>query len=524
MTEKNNILIKDYSLFDKGFLLGCDAVAETYGAEGGLAVLDNGNEPFLISKDGATVMKHIRHSNKTVNFGILQALAGCIRTMSLSGDSTTTTAIFMQGYLRKLDRSLFNKSVEKGILCGVEDVYKLLDKLSITANKQDIEKIAKVACNNDDELAKLVLEAFDYVGDNGVVEYVVKPNKEKTEVVQQEGLVINNGYTSPYFINREDKKLCYEAENVAVLCSATWEYSPFIINHIKAFYEGKKRSEPLLIVLERPNSDMLEKLIGIKQVGYNICLINSNMYSEFESETLLNDIANFTGAVSYNPRDTDNEVVFGIADKVVSTVEGTSIIVEEVPQTYKDTLAKLESSEIRDEGRIKRLKTKAAIIEIGAKTPSAQIEVMHRVEDCISSIKTTKDGGFIPGGGSTLVYISGLMKKTLSNSDEQLGYDLVREVIKEPLLRLLKNANRQDKSLVKTKWYEKNKTIDYITPPINRLGYSYNASSDKISNLLEDGIIDSKKSIKIALESATERAIQTLNIKLIVHYPTEQTL
>ena len=128
------------------------------------------------------------------------------------------------------------------------------------------------------------------------------------------------------------------------------------------------------------------------------------------------------------------------------------------------------------------------------------------MEDAIASIKTTSSEGFIAGGGATLTFISGLMNKKLPK-EEQVGYDLVKEVLKEPQKRILKNANRE-------KLTEK-----VVKNSLNTYGVGYNAVTDEISDLLKDGVIDSKKSIRIALESASERAIQQLNIGITVCFP-----
>lgn len=509
--KTSNILIKNYEKLDAGFLGACDAVAETLGAEGKLALIENTetNNPPIVTKDGVTVMKHVRYSDKIMNFGALQAIGGAMRTLAKSGDSTTTTAVFMQGYLRKIKRQFFNKAVERGILKGVDEAYTLLDKVSRKATKKDLKRIANISCNNDTELASKIIEAFDYAGEDGIVETIIVDNKEKTEFIKREGMFLDShGYVSPYFINKEDKKACFEGEGVAVLCSATWEYEPKMIEAIREFYEmnGRDKSKPLVLFLERPHSDMTEKLIGIQQVGFNVCCVATNGYDEKESETLLNDIATLTGAGVYNPRNPNTQIVLGYADKITVTLENTSIVVNEVPKEIEETLKVLEGQDKKDTRRIKRLKTKAGVIEVGGLTKSQQKEIFDRVEDAIASIKTTSSEGYISGGGSALTYISGLMNSKLPK-EEQVGYDLVKMVLKEPMIRILKNANRQ------------NLEEEVIYEALKTYGIGYNAVTDEISDLLKDGVIDSKKSIRVALESATERAIQQLNIGVVVSFP-----
>jgi len=516
--KNNNILINDLGLLDKGFIEACTAVSLTMGNDGKLALLDNGLDPPHLSKDGLEVVQKIRFSNKTMNFGAITALTGCARTLAKSGDSTSATAVLMMNYLKNFKRKNFNKAVERGMYIAINEVYGHLTKLAKKANKKELKQIATVSLNGDQKLASIIMEAFDYAKEGGIVEAVLRKDKDITELVHQEGLSLNHGYSSPFFINTQDKKVCYEAEDVAVLASATWEFSQHIVSQIQLFYQDKPRNTPLAIFLERPSASMTEKLIGIKAVGFNILLVSLQGYDEHQSETLLNDVCNFVGATAYNPREPEGKIVFGLADKIVSTVEGTNIIVDNVPKIFKDTLETLKKADKPDKGRIKLLTTRASVIEVGGLTLSSAKEVYARVDDALSSIRTTSAEGYIVGGGAGLVYISGLLKTNLSSSEEQQGYNLVKNTIKSPFLQILRNANRST-----AKWFEFWKK-DYISKSLEKYGWGYNSAKDDISNLLEDGIIDSKKSIRVALESSLDVAIQMFNTAVVIHYPDSQSL
>ena len=198
MKNPQNILIKDHELLDKGFLAACDAVAETLGAEGKLAILENTNtnELPIVTKDGVTVMKHIRFSNKFMNFGALQAIGGAMRTLEKAGDSTTTTAVLMQGYVRGIERKSFNKAVERGVLKAVNEVYYHLKKLAKKSTKKDLRKIANIACNNDLQLSTTVMDAFDYAGKEGIVECIINEDSDITTLSRRDGMFLDShGYT-----------------------------------------------------------------------------------------------------------------------------------------------------------------------------------------------------------------------------------------------------------------------------------------------------------------------------------------
>lgn len=515
-----NIFISDTKKLDNGFLKACDAVCKTLGAEGKLALVQNTDSklPPSATKDGVTVMQHIRFSNATENFGALQAIAGCYVTLEKSGDSTTTTAAFMQSFLRNLNRKKFNKKVEKGILIALDEVKSKLDRISRPTTDSELLQIINTSVNNDENLAKIIYTAFLKAGKDGAVEVVKNKDLDATTYTEQNGMYLDShGYASPFFINRPDKNN-FDAENVAVLCSATWEKDMKVVQTIKNFYQNNDRNTPLIVFLERPNNKLTEELICLKHLGCNICVTSVNGYDEYESETLLNDIALLTGGKVYNPRDEKPEIILGLADKIVVGFSTTTISVMSPPREVSELITVLESAQKKDERRLKRLKGKVVIVEVGGLNDSQRKEEFDRVEDAIASVKSSKSEGFIAGGGSALVYISMLMESKLETVEMQRGYDLVKKVLQAPMTIILTNANRKNKN---KPWHLFRK--DYLSS-CRKYGVGYNAATDEISNLLKDGVIDSKKSIRVALESATERAIQMFNIDVIIHFPEEVSL
>ena len=516
-SKVKNVFINDTKRLDRGFLKACDAVISTLGAEGKLALLENPNTniPPIVTKDGVSVINHIRFSDKIENFGALQAIQGALVTLERAGDSTTTTASFMQGYLRNVSRKKFNKKVEKGIKTAVEEVKEWLNNLSFKTTEDDLKQIIKVSVNNDEDLAEIIYNAFKKAGENGNVEIVKDNNLPKTRFIEQNGMHLNrHGYASPHFIN-QTFKASYDSENVSVICAAIWEKDNTIIQNIKNFHLKNGRDTPLIVFIERPNSDFTEEVIKWKENRNNVCVVAVNEYDEYLSETLLKDIALLTGAKVYNPRHEKPELVFGLADKVVSTLDNTTISVNTPPQEIFDIIKELETAEEKNHERLKRLKGKVIIIEVGGMNELQRKEEFDRVEDAVGSVKSSKEEGYIVGGGATLVFIADNMKKEMPTKEIQTGYNLVKIVLKQPFIKILENANRK----TKTKWWDFwNK--DYMKH-CNQYGMGYNAVKDEITDLLKDGIIDSKKAIRVALESSTERAIQMLNIRTITAFPEE---
>ncbi len=515
--EQNNILIKDYDLVDQGYLGACEAVAQTLGAEGKYALLDSGNnqEPPILTKDGVSVALRIRYENPTKNFGALQAIQGAVSTLKKSGDSTTTTMVFQKSYLTNFDRSAFNKGVERGIKAAVNEVYEHLDNLKISTDESALRRIANTSCNNDEALGAKIVQAFNSVGNEGVVEVTKNENTEDIKVIEQSGMILSNqGYSSPFFINKESKPV-FEDEKVSVLCLSIWQENSEVLSFLQTFVQKNGNKAPLLIFTERPIVEFKDRLIALKNAGINICLVGLAVQSEYENVSLLNDIAMFTGAEVYNQdsvkRDSNGNPIFvtGLADKVVVSDTQTLLSVANIPTVVLDAVEVLKTKENQtksDTERLKRLSGKSCLIEVGGLTPNDIREKYDRVEDALASVKSAISEGYIPGGGCTLVYISEQLKNSFTNIDEQSGYDLVKTILKEPMLQILRNSNRDN-------------SIDYLKHSALDYGVGYNALSDTVSNLLEDGIIDSKKSIRVALESATESAIKMFNLGVIVHYP-----
>lgn len=505
--NNSNILINDFKKIDEGFIEACQVVASSYSAEGKFVICDNNNEMPLVTKDGNNIIERIRFSDKTKNYGALLAIQGASRTLKKAADATTSTCILQMNYLKNIKRKNFNKTVERGIRLAVEEVYREIEKLSKKATRKDLLKIATTSCNNNQEMGKLIMKAYDF---SDIVELTINSNKDKTTLLEQSGMKLDSGLSSNFFFN--SNKLTYEAEDCAVLCVASWKKDAVVVQYIKNFYQQYGTKKPLLIVTERENNELRDTLVEFKKLNLNIAHVGLTAYSEFENVTLLEDIAKVTGASVFDPSKPTEDIILGVVDKIVARDTTISLIVSEPTEAVKSLINDLENLENKDNkvnARLKRLKGKSAIIEVGGLTPSSIKEAYDSYEDGIASVRTTKEKGFISGGGQTLLYISKRMNTKMDNKELQRGYDLVKKTIKSPFYQLLTNSNR------KSSWWGKN----YEKLSSDTYGISYNAKTDSISNLFEDGIIDSTLAIKTSLESSTDVAITMLSLGAIVHFP-----
>lgn len=516
-----NLLIDDFDKLDCGYLAVCDAVAKTLGAEGKLAILENLNIhlPPDITKDGVSVAQRIRFKDKFNNFGALQAISAAARTLEKSGDSTTTCLVFAQGFLRGIERHNFNKGVERGINIAVKEVSDNIKILSKPVDKDVLTKIAITSANNDKELGGKIIKAYDIVGYDGIIEVKKDYQRTSVDVVSNKGMKIEKGYSSPFFINNNNKA-CWEAEDVMVVSLEAWQYDDNIETFIRANrLKDNGELQPILFYMEKDNGDFKQTLIDLTEAGHiNCCLVVApDGHSELKNVTHLRDAALFSDGTSYRPNDGKTiEIVPGHADKVVVDSEKTYIIKKEIPKEVSKKvreLKKMEKDKEFNKERIQRLEGVSCTIYVGGNSTNDVNEIYDRVDDAISSVKSAIPLGYIAGGGSSLVFISSHMDTRLSNKDEQLGYNLVKNVIREPFHQILKNANRKEPTN-----FQKNilGRKSYIEESQEEYGYGYNAKTDRISNLIDDGVIDSAHSIITALESAKESSIKMLLTAVIV--------
>lgn len=511
-----NILIKEYEDFDAGYLGVCEAVCQTLGSEGKYALLDNGNDAPILTKDGVSVALKVSYKNKAKNFGAMQAKQGAVSTLNKVGDATTTTLTFQKSFLLNFKRKDFNKAVERGINIARREVNEHIENLAIKSDEKVLRSIAVTSCNNDEELGEKIIDAFKIMGfkEDAFIETSQNQHSEKVNVIKQIGSELKgHGYASPFFINQDNRGV-FEGDNVAILCMATHQNEPALYNFLREnFPKLKDANMPLLIITERPILELKEKLIMFRKVNYDVCMVNLSESSDFEAETLLSDIATLTGGEMFHP-EYNPKFVLGTADKVVVSGESTLISVKEVPselEVIAESLREKTKKTKSDNERLARLTGKSCIIEVGGLTPNDIKEKYDRVDDALNSVKSAIKEGYVAGGGSTFVYISNLLNTRLENKDEQKGYNLVKKVIKEPFKQILRNANRKNYDYLNEKPFS-----DYSK---ETYGIGYNTRLDKISNLIEDGVIDSAMSSRVALESATESAVKMLNTGVIIMYP-----
>lgn len=509
--------------FLEGYFTVADAVSKTMGKEGKYAVIEQFMGMPIVTKDGVTVARNINFSaddnqseavkneRKEQQLGASLIKQACVKSLLVNGDGTSTAACLAASIVRscfvhhwlgkKRGKYLFNKKVEKGMQVAFEEICRKLNWYSKSVTDEDLEKIASISANNDSEIGKIILQAFKAVGKTGIISV---RDGVTTALDIFKGMRINKGFVSPFLINNE-KNGTYQAVDCNVLVYAGYEIhnSEEVKNYINA-----TKGKPLLIVVEKMNSeDWIRNIYRVNvQGGYNVTVIEAPNY-DVKREALLEDIALYTGGEVFH-QGTSKEIVAGVCDEVIVEQNFTSFIKKEVSDAVKEKIVSLTSQletssdpQFINE-RIQALEGVSATITVGAQVESEGRELKDRFDDAVGAIKSAVEQGWIAGGGSTFVKISGEMKQTFKNSDIEFGYNAMKSAIQAPFRQICDNADRN--------------YADYILSSLKEYGVGYNAHTDELSNLIEDGVIDSCKATVTSLENAFSVAKLVLNTRVII--------
>lgn len=505
-----NITINNKDRLLEGFLETCTAVGLTMGSEGSFGIYESEIMSLpIVTKDGISVAKNMYFPDKHKAMGNYLAKQVAAQTVKLVGDATTTSLVLakaiVEGVLEK--RGLFskpennyNKKVERGFEYALEEIKLNLSFLAKETKPSDIKKIATISANNDESIGEMILEAFNAVGKEGIIDFREDKDKVSTSLSLTNGMLLNKGYVNPLLRNTDNGN--FESEKTLVVVYVGYEAgkSEEILN----FFNKTKGKSVILITERLQDEDFIRRIAGVNQNGFDITIIEAPFY-DVQREVVMEDVAIYTGAEVF-VQGTSKEIVHGEVDRLVVTHNSCSLIRDTPSKGVGDRIKSLEV-ELKDsfqsdfiKRRIQLLQGIAATVVVGGITESERKEVYDRVEDAIHAVKAASEEGWVAGGGSTFLNISNSMDAKFSDKDAQYGYDIIKNAIKAPFKQICQNANRNPKKYAK-------KCKEY--------GLGYNAVKDEVSNLIEDGVIDSKKSLRVSLENALSVSKLLLNIKVV---------
>jgi chaperonin GroEL len=499
------------------------AVKVTLGPKGRNVILQKSFGSPTVTKDGVTVAKEIELEDRYENMGARMVREVASKTSDVAGDGTTTAtvlaeAIFNEG-LRAVVSGANPMLMKRGIEKAVEDVTERLRGMSKEIKKKDeMENVATVAANNDRVIGRIIAEAMEKVGKDGVL--TVEEGKTiETGHEFVEGMQFDRGYLSPYFVTDTQKMEC-DLEDAYILIHEKKISNNKDLIPVLEEVVNKGNGRPLLILAEEVEGEALATLVINKIRGsFRCCAVKAPGYGD-RRKAMLEDIAILTGGRAiFEDLGIKLENVqlrdLGRAKKVKIDKDNTTIIEgagkkEDIKARIAAIQRELEKStsdydKEKLSERIAKLSGGVAKINVGAATESEMKEKKARVEDAMHATRAAIQEGILPGGGVALLRAStGLKPKDLSE-DERIGYEIVVRACRSPIRQIVENAG-QDGAVIADKVLEKK----------DQQNFGYDAREDKYCDMVKEGIIDPTKVVRSALQNASSVATLLLTSDALV--------
>ena len=503
-----------------------DAVKITLGPKGRNVVLERALGCPQVINDGVTIARDIELKSPLENTGarLLQEVAS--KTDLKAGDGTTTSTVLTQSIVNQGIKAVASGVNPLALKRGIEKTCRILigevKKNARPCNGiEDIRNIATIAAGGNEEIGRIISTAFEKVGKNGSTT-VEESQSLQDEVDFTEGMELDRGYISPYFVKDMERQIV-EQTNSRILVTdkkitSVQELVPLLETVVKS-------KEPLLIIADDITGEALSTLVVNKMRGVlDVCAIRSPGFGE-RRRAYLEDIAILTGA-TYIAEDVGLSLddisidQLGRANRIIVAKEACTIISDTANQEdvnkrielIRRQIENTESEFDREKGeeRIARLGGGIARIKVGAATETELKDKKLRYEDAINSTKAAIELGITPGGGSTLINLTKLIPEiqaSLDDEEEKLGAMIIAKACEAPILQIAKNCGKEGEVVL-----DRCKNMDF--------GMGYNAATDSYENLFESGVVDPVKVTCWALENSCSIAAMVLTTEaLIVEIP-----
>ncbi|KAL3812392.1 hypothetical protein ACJIZ3_013660 [Penstemon smallii] len=515
------------ALMLKGVEELADAVKLTMGPKGRNVVIEQSWGAPKVTKDGVTVAKSIEFKDKVKNVGASLVKQVANATNDVAGDGTTcatvlTRAIFTEG-CKSVAAGMNAMDLRRGITMAVDAVVtNLKSRARMISTSEEIAQVGTISANGDREIGELIAKAMERVGKEGVI--TIQDGKtlyNELEVV--EGMKLDRGYISPYFITNQKNQKC-ELEDPLVLIH---EKKISSINAIVKVLElALKRQRPLLIVAEDVESDALATLILNKlRAGIKVCAIKAPGFGE-NRKSNLQDLAVLTGGqviteeLGMNLDDVEldmlgscKKVTISKDDTVVLDGAGAKKAIEERCEQIRSAI-ELSTSDYDKEKlqeRLAKLSGGVAVLKIGGASESEVGEKKDRVTDALNATKAAVEEGIVPGGGVALLYASKeLDKLATANFDQKIGVQIIQNALKTPVYTIASNAGVEGAVVV-------GKLLES-----DNYDLGYDAAKGEYVDMVKAGIIDPLKVIRTALtDAASVSSLMTTTEAIVVEQPQE---
>jgi len=508
-----------------------DAVKVTLGPKGRNVIIKNTHYPIRITKDGVSVAKEVELYDEFESVGAELIRQVAMKTCDIAGDGTTTATVLAQHIINEGMKAIEDGAnpieLKRGIdMACTKTVKYLRDHSKIISNESEIEQIATISANGDVEIGKLIADTFIKVGKEGVITLEESVNG-KTESRIVEGLELDKGLISPYFVTNPNKMIC-ELDNPYILI---FDNKIAGVAPIVPLVESIMRDgAALLIIAEDVESEALATLIINKMKhGLKICAIKCPSFGENRND-LLSDLSVVTGTQIVSEDKgmrliNVNRELLGKAKRVIVTAEKTTIVdgqgskedFDTRCQYLKEEISKAEDdySKKRFEERYAKLTNGIAIIKVGGTTEFEMKERKDRVEDAVHATRAALQEGILPGGGIALLKAAYHCFEIIGDNQRDEGCQILWQTVVKPFYQILSNAGLSADNI---------KTI--IEDNLNGSGFGigYDAERGYIVDMIEQGIIDPTKVVITALQDASSIAGLFLTTEAVLIEENEITL
>lgn len=499
-----------------------DAVKVSMGAEGRTVVIPAQNGGYIATKDGVTIAKGIFPVGNFKEIGASLVKEAASRTNSKAGDGTTTAAILTQaifnGGLELLSDGASAVKLKKGIDRAVKDVLEYLEEESVGVSEHNLKNVATISVNGDKDLGELIADAFNKIGEHGLVLTQVSDTKE-TYIEIKEGVQLDNGFIDPIFITDPIKYETVLENPYLLLHKGKIEKGDSLVKLFDAVW-SKGQNHNLVIICDDIDPFVFSTIAqNVKNgaIANKICIVRTPQILRIQKD-LMEDIAVLSGAqiVSSETGVKIGAGALGKLDKFVATATESFLIgdtgnlsskVAELNERIDNEKNDIEKKDLQE--RLSRINGGVATLFIGASTDSELLEKRDRIEDGINATRAALEEGIVPGGGVILMDASyHLMSNVKRNTGDDFinGYILLMDSIRTPFFQILENAGMNDEQLMLSK------------------GFGIDVISGEEVDMIEAGIIDPKKVTRVALENSSSIAGTFLTTEAVVARKPEITV
>ena len=498
-----------------------NAVKVTLGPKGRNVVIDQSYGTPTITKDGVTVAKAVEVEDSVANQGAQMVREVASKTNDVAGDGTTTATVLAQSIVNEglkyvaagMNPIGIKRGIDKAIEAAVAEIQKISKPIE---TNEEVAQVGTISANNDKQIGKIIAEAMEKVGKEGVI--TIEDGSGLTDELDVvEGMQFDRGFLSPYFVTDPDKQMAV-LENPLILIT---DSKISTIRDMIPVLEGTaKAGRPLMIIADDVDGEALATLVVNKMRGVlNVCAVKAPAFGDRKA-AMLQDIAVLTGgemitsSLGMKLEDVKIEQL-GSAGKVEITKDKTTIIngkgdrkdiderVEGLQAVLKETTSDYDREKLQE--RIARLAAGVGVIKVGAATEVEMKERKDRVDDALHATRAAVEEGIVPGGGVALIRARKVIEAMKGEDDEQdAGIKIVLRAMEEPLRQIVKNAGYEP-SVIVTKVVESEQEK-----------FGFNAQTGEFGDMIMMGVLDPTKVTRCALQNAGSVASLILTTDCVI--------